>query len=218
MAKQSSENMTAWQRLEQVVKWAGTSTNKFALGIGLKRSENLYQIKRGAFGISKELSSLIVKKYPQISRSWLLTGEGQMLTGAAAAGIDPETAVPFYNIDATQVPSTDLQTNTPRYYLSVPSVSKADFAAQCVGNSMAPEIPNGAIVVLKKADIDTFLPGQPYMVVTKDFATIKVLRTVAGDPNKLLLVPRNTVDFDEMAIDRSKIKKLYAVKAVINIL
>lgn len=58
MTKQT-ETMTSWQRLEQVVKWAGTSTNKFALGIGLKRSENLYQIKRGAFGISKELSSLI---------------------------------------------------------------------------------------------------------------------------------------------------------------
>lgn len=210
--------MTSWQRLEQVVKWAGTSTNKFALGIGLKRSENLYQIKRGAFGISKELSSLITKKYPQISRSWLITGEGQMLTGAAAAGIDPETAVPFYNIDATQVPSMDLQATTPRFYLSVPSVSKADFAAQCVGNSMHPEIPNGSIVILKKADIETFLPGSPYMIVTKDFATIKALRIVAGDPNKLLLVPRNVADFDEMVLDKVKIKKLYAVKAVINVL
>ncbi|MEF9949671.1 MAG: hypothetical protein RR752_00660, partial [Mucinivorans sp.] len=125
--------MTSWQRLEQVVKWTGTSTNKFAMSIGLKRSENLYQIKRGAFGISKELSSLITKKYPQISRSWLITGEGQMLTGAAAAGIDPETAVPFYNIDATQVPSIDVQANPPRFFLSIPSVSKADFAAQCIG-------------------------------------------------------------------------------------
>lgn len=97
-------------------------------------------------------------------------------------------------------------------------MSKADFAAQCVGNSMSPDIPNGAIVVLKKADIDTFLPGSPYMVVTKDFATIKTLRTVSGDTNKILLVPRNTADFDEMALDKSKVKKIYAVKAVINIL
>ncbi|MEF9950611.1 MAG: hypothetical protein RR752_05480, partial [Mucinivorans sp.] len=64
----------------------------------------------------------------------------------------------------------------------------------------------------------TFLPGSPYMVVTKDFATIKVLRTVPTDHNKLLLVPRNTADFDEMTLDKSKVKKLYAVKAVINVL
>lgn len=217
MTKQT-ETMTAWQRLEQVVKWAGVSTNKFALNIGLKRSENLYQIKRGSFGISKELSSLITKKYPQINRSWLITGDGQMLTGAAAAGIDPETAVPFYNFDATHIPSTDLKVIPPHFYLSIPTVSKADFAAQCVGNSMAPEIPNGAIVVLKRVDLDTFLPGSIYMVVTKDFVTIKTLRTVQGDSTKLLLVPRNTAEFDEIAIDKEKVKKIYAVKAVIKVL
>lgn len=210
--------MTSWQRLEQVVKWAGISTNKFALSIGLKRSENLYQIKRGAFGISKELSSLITQKYPQINRAWLLTGDGQMLTGAAAAGIDPETAVPFFNIDATQLQDLDLKSTSPRFFLSIPSVSKADFAAQCMGNSMVPEIPNGSIVVLKRVDIDTFLPGSSYLIITKDFSTIKVIRTVAGDNTKLLLVPRNTVDFDEVTIDKNKIKKLFAVKAVVNIL
>ncbi|MEG2480326.1 MAG: hypothetical protein RSA50_08655, partial [Mucinivorans sp.] len=77
MLKQST--MTNWQRLEQVVRWSGMSTNKFAMSIGLKRSENLYQIKRGNFGISKELARLICAKYPMISRLWLLTGEGQMM-------------------------------------------------------------------------------------------------------------------------------------------
>jgi len=71
--------MTNWQRLEQVVKWSGMSTNKFATVIGLKRSENLYQIKRGNFGISKELARLINGYYPGISKLWLLTGEGEML-------------------------------------------------------------------------------------------------------------------------------------------
>ena len=71
--------MTNWQRLEQVVKWSGMSTNRFATTIGLKRSENLYQIKRGSFGISKELARLVSQKYPEISRLWLLTGEGQMM-------------------------------------------------------------------------------------------------------------------------------------------
>ena len=71
--------MTNWQRLEQVVDWSNMSTNRFALSIGLKRSENLYQIKRGNFGISKELARLITVKYPEISRLWLLTGDGEML-------------------------------------------------------------------------------------------------------------------------------------------
>ena len=71
--------MTDWQRLEQVIKWTGLSTNAFATGIGLKRSENLYQIKRGNNRISKNLAELIVRKYGSVNRAWLLTGEGEML-------------------------------------------------------------------------------------------------------------------------------------------
>lgn len=67
--------MTDWQRLEQVIKWTGLSTNAFATGIGLKRSENLYQIKRGNNRISKNLAELIVRKYGSVNRAWLLTGE-----------------------------------------------------------------------------------------------------------------------------------------------
>lgn len=72
------ETNTNWQRLEQVINWSELSTNRFAREIGLKRSENLYQIKRGSFGISKSLSELICAKYPGVNRAWLLTGESEM--------------------------------------------------------------------------------------------------------------------------------------------
>ena len=65
-----------WRRLERVIKWTGLSINSFALTIGLKRSENLYQIKKGNNGISRDLAELITAKYPSVSKGWLLTGEG----------------------------------------------------------------------------------------------------------------------------------------------
>lgn len=213
MMKKQQIEMTPWQRLEQVIKWSGLSTNKFAEIVGLRRSENLYQIKRGAFGVSKELSNMVSIKYPQINRSWLLTGEGQMLSGSAASGIDPDMVIPFYNIDVTQLGTIDPDKHKPLYHISVPV--SADFAAQCVGQSMAPDIPNGAVVVLKRSDLDTFLPGSAYLVVTKEFATIKIVRNVQGDSSKLLLQPRNTTDFDELTIERAKVRKLYAIKAVL---
>ena len=72
--------MGSWTRLEQVIKWTGLTTNAFALSIGLKRAENLYQIKKGRNSISRDLADLIAAKYSGISKSWLLTGEGSMLT------------------------------------------------------------------------------------------------------------------------------------------
>lgn len=214
--------MTNWQRLEQVVKWSGMSTNKFAANIGLKRSENLYQIKRGNFGISKELARLICIRYPMISRLWLLTGEGQMLEGKASADAILETikgldgAVPFYNIDALHLVREDIEKHKPIYFLVLPNAKDCTFAATCSGTSMSPEINPGATVVLKEIDVNTFLPGEAYLVVTKDFATIKYIRTVEGTDKKIQLVPKNTADFDTITIEVSKILHLYAVKAVVN--
>lgn len=213
--------MTNWQRLEQVVKWSGMSTNRFAMSIGLKRSENLYQIKRGNFGISKELARLICLKYPMISRLWLLTGEGQMLEGKASADSALETiktlegSVPFYNMDALQLSREDRSKLKAQYYLVIPALKECEFAAQCSGNSMAPEMPAGATVVFKEVSTDAILPGEAYLIVTKDFSTIKYIRT-DGQTNKLQLVPKNTADFDTIIVDMSKIQKLYMVKAVIN--
>ena len=56
--------LDTWHRLERVIKWTGLSVNSFALNIGLKRSENLYQIKKGNNGISRDLATLITTKYP----------------------------------------------------------------------------------------------------------------------------------------------------------
>ena len=87
------EKQNNWQRLEAVIKWAHMSTNYFARHIGLARGENLYQIKRGNNGISRDVARRIVTKFPQIDLLWLLTGEGKMLAEDRPQG----TRIPFYS-------------------------------------------------------------------------------------------------------------------------
>lgn len=79
--------MTDWQRLEQIIRWTGLSTNAFAFSIGLKRSQNLYQIKRHRNRISKDLADRIVRRYPVFDRSWLLTGDGPSPDRKVASGL-----------------------------------------------------------------------------------------------------------------------------------
>ena len=68
------------ERLEKVLEHADASYNSFSKNIGLKRSQNLYDIRDGKVkNISFELASLITVKFPEISRTWLLTGDGDML-------------------------------------------------------------------------------------------------------------------------------------------
>lgn len=70
---------TNWERIAAVVKMSEKSVNGFARHIGLARGENLYQIKRGNNGISRDLADRICLAFPSVSKLWLLTGEGQML-------------------------------------------------------------------------------------------------------------------------------------------
>jgi len=206
--------MENWQRLEKVIKWAGMSVNAFALHIGLKRSENLYQIKKGNHGISKELANIISTQYPQVSKSWLLTGEGEMLKDGSGDG--PKRGIPFYNVDIASVIEFHQQpVQKPLYYIDVPIFYECDFAALSTSNAMAPEIPAGAIVAIKQHDPAKIFPGESYLVVTKDFSGIRTIRTYPEDSAKIRLVPKNLADYDEMIIDASEIKVLYLVKGII---
>ena len=73
-------NTEDWPRLEAVINYLEMrSVNQFAMHIGLPVAENLYRIKRGQNGISRALADRIVEHYPQISKGWLLSGDGNML-------------------------------------------------------------------------------------------------------------------------------------------
>lgn len=82
-----------WERIEAVVKMAHMTTNGFAHYIGLARGENLYQIKHGNNGVSFDVAERIVAKFPEVSKLWLLTGDGQMINGDAPTG-------PWSSLDA----------------------------------------------------------------------------------------------------------------------
>ncbi len=193
------------------------SVNAFALNIGLKRSENLYQIKKGNHGISKELANTITEKYPAISKSWLLTGEGSMFKDSKD---DPnyraDRGVPFYNVDiASIVEFKHQQQLKPIYYIDVPMFYECDFAALSTNNAMSPDIPAGAIVILKEHAVDKILPGESYLIVTDNFAGIRTIRNHALDPGQIRLVPKNLADYDEITIGLSDVKVLYMVKGII---
>ena len=55
------------------------SVSALSRQIGLKRPENLYQIKKGNNRISHSLADRICSQLPEISKGWLMTGEPPML-------------------------------------------------------------------------------------------------------------------------------------------
>lgn len=200
-----------WQRIEQVIKWSGTaSVSAFAREIGLNRAENLYQIKRGNNGISRDLADNIAAKYPQISKAWLLTGEGEMLPGKTAT---ERYDIPFYKMDVTSLPEPMEQVE-PAYYISFPMFRGADYAAFTFADAMEPEIPKGAIVLLQQVEEGNFTPGAIYYVKSTRFNGIRYVRKGTGE-GKLRLVPKNSADYDEMIIDVSEVKAMFRIRGIV---
>jgi hypothetical protein len=193
-----------WQRIEKIVNWTGLSVNAFARGIGLKRAENLYQIKKGNHGISRELAELICAKYPTVDKAWLLTGLGEMF-----AREDKTSSFPFYRVDAVRLLSGAALPDADSWF-SIPLLEGCELAALHTTRAMEPEIPAGAIVMLRKADPAAILPGNTYLVISAPLSGIRVIRREPGS-RLLRLAPRNHDEFDQVEIDLSQIRNLYEV-------
>ena len=209
ICKKATGVLNNWQRIERVVRWTGLSVNSFALSVGLSRGENLYQIKRGNNGISRELATMIAAKYPQISRAWLLTGEGDMFTDETVK----RTSIPFYDADIEKYIASPARF-TSKTYISIPTVEDAEFGAVYNGRAMGEAVPPGSIVLVRKVMLENLIPGGDYVVVGEGFTMLRRVRREAGS-GTLRLLPVDAENFDEINIAAAAVSELYLVLAVI---
>lgn len=76
----STKNTIPYNRLEQIMEYYELNPNSFANKIGLKRTQNLYDIRDGKIkNITFSLANKINTVFTAINKNWLLTGEGEML-------------------------------------------------------------------------------------------------------------------------------------------
>mgnify|MGYP000852063000 CR=1 FL=1 len=119
---------------------------------------------------------------------WLKNGVGSMYLKDKmpvvknAAEAEKKGLIPFYDIDVTAHISeifTDTPHSAPAYWLDIPHF-KGSMACKVSGDSMAPEISSGDMILVKKINNpDVILWGEIYLVVTDETAnnlcTIKKL-------------------------------------------
>lgn len=195
-----------WQRLQAVINWAEMSTNHFACHIGLSRSENLYQIKRGNNGISLNLAQRIVEHFPQVSKLWLLTGDGEMLLEEPQNGV----WVPFYRLDAERS-IRHLAEHEAECRLLLPDATHCDVAMFYMGDAMGDRLPSGTIVFLTQVLPSHLIPGKEYLVCGKQFDALRVVRSSRG--GKLRMVAGDRKKYDDVELLREEIEALYLVCA-----
>lgn len=174
----------------------------------------------------------IVENFPQYSGDWLLSGNGSMLKQTADVQLsntfllrtDRKVEVqdiPLYDTSATAglLAIFNEANITPEDYLRIPNIPPVDGAIYVRGESMAPLLKSGDIIIYKKLELslDSILWGQIYLlsfVAGGDTFTVVKYIQKADQPGFIRLVSHND-HFEHKDIPLDSIRALAIVKASI---
>lgn len=225
--------LTDAQRIQHLLEYTHLNGKNFALRIGLSHPDSIYHILRGRNGISDKMAERIIMAFPEVNRSWLLSGEGAMVRDeirptavfTPRLGKQAETRlqkqqVPLYDFEAVAglVPIFTNQ-NHPIDYISIPDLPRCDGAVYVRGDSMYPLLKAGDIVMYKQIqDYYNIIWGEMYLISFsyegEEYITVKFLKKVEGQPDRVLLVSHNPHHAPK-EIPISAIRALALVKASI---
>lgn len=132
--------------------------------------------------LSLEKVNRLMQVFPDLSRDWLLYGEGEMLRDPDASGNGSrggsrgECEVPLLPVAAyagnLQFWSNPVQLADCEKIVS--PVKGADFAIRVTGDSMEPEFHNGTTILIKKINEKAFIPwGTPMVIDTENGVLVK---------------------------------------------
>ena len=197
----------SWLRLEEVINRANMTVNSFGRHIGLTRSESLYQIKAGRFGISHNLAQRIIEKFPEISLGWLLSGEGEMLSSKS-----PLQNIPYYDHDVTSCIHLGSELLQPTSMLSLPMIESCDCAFRSSDNAIGEQIIPGSIVFLKKIAPQAIIPGRFYVIITSNFVILRKLQLAKTTDTEYMLEGTDDGQ-NSIHIKQQDILELYRVVA-----
>lgn len=190
----------------------------FSEKIGLERPQAIYDIQSGKTkNISAKMADKIISVFPEVDRSWLLTGEGNMLKESTDVATTHSRIRYWVDVDATAGGITlfDDQVTTKYIDLDIPEFRDCTDAVNLYGDSMLPLYKSGQIIILKEW-MESFIDyGNVYLVITKKGnRMVKYLRK-GSDAQHVLCVSENK-DFDPFEIEKEDILRLYLVKGGIS--
>lgn len=181
------------------------------LSVGL-----LNQAKRGKSDLGSKAIDKILSKYQDLSRVWLLTGEGSMLSQPATSS--SRSPVPVYDIDVTcGLSETRTYSDMPlEGYIDIPSISRDAIVVKTHGDSMLPTVHDGDYVAIRRIDTwDYIMFGNIYVVELPNYRAMKRIRK-GSDDNHIILRSDND-DYDDVEVPKADIRSLWVVENIISI-
>lgn len=206
-------------RLKAIMEYYKLSQSEFANRIGV-RQPNMSAIFRGERTCGSGILNKVLLSF-DIDKTWLLTGEGDMINqNASNASIDMAREgeagmmVPLIpasafagSVDGFAPESLSLS-NCERV---VSPVAGAELALPITGDSMEPQYPNGSIAYIKRINEHSFIPwGHTVILDTENGAFIKQIYPDNEDNEYIWAKSMNTA-YPPMHIPKASIYRIFRV-------
>lgn len=88
--------MTTQEVMQKLLEYSGLNAQQFATAAGIRTKQSVYDLQKGRTrSFSPDMASKVVAAFPEISKAWLMTGEGDMLvSGAERKKVNAPTSLP----------------------------------------------------------------------------------------------------------------------------
>ena len=208
--------------LNKLLEYSKLNGKSFSEKIGLIRPQAIYDIQNGKTqNISVSMANKIISAFPEVTKSWLFTGDGEMLIRPEDK-ITEKRGIPFYDINVTASIAESFNDipEVSQYLISYPPLNDCCAAFPVYGESMEPDFFAGEVVLVKEiTNVDSMLWGEPYLVITN--ANCDNLRTIKNvylseDRCKFILRATNPRFSGDTIIDRNDVLKIFLIKGKIN--
>lgn len=210
--------MNAAERIQALIDNMGLNAKIFSEQCGYDRPQVIYDLLKGRTrNISASMCDKIMRAVPNLNRTWLLTGDGEMYNNAAvksSVSADAPMRVPLLPLSAFAGPIDS-------YY--EPGVSgaecnmiftpnpMAEFALQISGDSMEPMFTNGSIIFIKRINEEAFIPwGHSLVLDTENGVFIKNVMPDANDESYIWAESINP-RYPRMHIPKRSVLGIYRV-------
>lgn len=218
--------MSLQDRIRAYIRHLNVSVSEFETKTGLSNGA----VSKMGDGTRRATLDRISKTYPGLNKTWLLTGEGEMLTTDNAPPEEEKSAEhsqlipapPGKGIPLIPLPamagflkgSADLDRNDIEWYY-VPAFSDCTFLIRVKGDSMTPRYLSGDIVACREVhDTGTFFQwGKAYVLDTDQGVVLKRVRR-SELPDHILCVSDNP-DYEPFDVPVSSIYHLAIVRGLI---
>lgn len=210
------------ERIAAIMAHYDLSVKEFATKIGAKTQQAVYDLLHGKTkSISSDMENKIISCFPEISRAWLLTGDGGMLLNASPPTEPPPgndtILIPVVNLDSRGGTAYNEEVQTDTYITGqIPfprSIAhQGDMVIHIYGDSMEPTYKAGSMVLIREVELwrEYLELGCTYVIGLVDDRRIIKTVMAGSDTQHYLLVSINPA-FQPQEIDKKIIRSVWRV-------